>query len=122
LIRANPKTGAHALRWLTSFAPDGAKDALEPRIVRVAQDRYAVLFSVEDGGARSLVYRLVNSAGAVLARKSFPTAYFCAASDPILVGNTVYWTGIGPGLTPSTTRYLYGLNVSNPKRPSLLHR
>jgi hypothetical protein len=122
LIRANPKTGAHTVRWLTGFSPDGAKEALEPRIVRVGQDRYAVLFSVEDGSARSLVYRLVNSAGVVLARKSFPAAYFCAASDPILVGNKVYWTGIGPGLTPSTTRYLYGLNVSNPKRPSLLHR
>ncbi|HTX68417.1 MAG TPA: hypothetical protein VMH50_04650 [Thermoleophilia bacterium] len=121
-IWANPRTGAHLVHWLTSFAPDGTKDALEPRIVRVGRDKYAVLFSVQNGGAHSLVYRLVNSAGAVLARKSFSRAFFCASSDPILVGSKVYWTGISPSGAPSATRYLFGLNVSNPKRPSLLRR
>ena len=119
-IWADPSTGAHRLRWLTSYAPHGASNALEPRVVPIGADRYAVLFSVEGKGGYSMKYRLIDSAGSVLARGSFGGMYFCAASDPILIDSKIYWVGIGAAA--STSDYLFALNVSSPTAPRLVGR
>jgi len=122
-IWADPATGAHTVRWLTSFAPGGADDALEPRVVQVAQDRYAVLFSVRHGSGypTGLEYRLLDSAGAVLARASFPGMPFSSSSDPILIGHSVYWVDIDPHSSHyPAPKYLFGLGLADPARPTLL--
>jgi hypothetical protein len=125
-IWADPATGAHTVQWLTNFAPQGASNALEPRVVQVGLDRYAVLFSIENDSGYSMEYRLINSAGTVLASASFPGAFFCADSDPMLIGSKVYWVGIEPidpnSWNPLAPDYLFGLDVSNPTTPSLLSR
>jgi hypothetical protein len=101
VIAANPDTGAHATTWLTNFPSSGEDDAFEPRVVQVGLDRYAALFATQhqngDGTVSDTVqYRLIDSAGAALARASFPSVLFCATADPILVGDTVYWPGVDP--------------------------
>ena len=119
-IWADPATGAHAVRWLTDFAPQGADEALEPRVVQVGPDRFAVLFSVRGDSGYRMEYRLIDSAGAVLASASFPGAFFCAASDPILIGGKAYWAGIAPdSWPPPVPAYLFGIDVSDPAAPFL---
>jgi len=75
-IWADPASGTHTVQWLTDFAPQGADSALEPRVVQVAPDRYAVLFSVRNDSGYRMEYRLIDSAGAVLTSASFPGVFF----------------------------------------------
>jgi hypothetical protein len=116
---ADPGTGAHTVQWLTHFASNGAAGALEPRVVQVGPDRYAVLFSVRDGTSDRLEYRLIDSNGTVLASASFPSVLFYASSDPILIGSRVYWVGTDTS-SQSKPVYLFGINVADPAAPSLL--
>ena len=74
-----PRGRDRTVRWLTAFSPTGDDDALEPRVVQVGPDRYAVLFSVKHGSGYRMEYRLLDSAGTVLASASFPGVLFCAA-------------------------------------------
>ena len=120
-ISADPATGAHATQWLTTFDPNGADDALEPRVVQVGPDRYAVLFSVQNGSGYRMEYRLIDSAGTVLATASFPGLLFCAISAPIVIDSKVYWAGIDPtSQDNSPPEFLFALDVSNPTSPTLL--
>lgn len=120
-IWADPATGTHVLRWLTDFPPLGADNALEPRAVQVGPDKYAILFSVLNGAGYRMEYRLIDSAGTVLGSASFPGAFFCAASNPILLGDKLHWLGIEPDSWPGPVpAHLYGMDVSDPMRPSLL--
>ena len=118
-ISADPSTGANTFRWLTQFAFKGANDVLEPRVVQVGVDRYAVLFSVRRDNHYSMLYRLIDSAGAVLASTSFPGVMFPASSDPILIGHAVYWVGWYSSTDPEP-ECLFAVNVSDPTRPFLL--
>jgi IPT/TIG domain len=121
-VWADPATGEHTVRWLTDFAPQGASDALEPRIVQVGSDRYAVLFSLQSHGSYRMEYRLIDSAGTVLASTSFSGVFFCAISDPILIGGKVYWVGIEPHpMADRVPNHLFGIDVSDPATPSLLY-
>jgi hypothetical protein len=123
-IRADPATGSHEVRWLTNFAPSGENDALEPRIVELGVDTYAVMFTVLDNsGGYRMEYRLIDSAGTVKASASFSGAFFCAVSDSIVIDGAVYWVGIEPTSDSSpaeTDLYLFGMDVSDPTMPSLL--
>ena len=128
-IWADPATGAHTVHWLTDFAPQGADNALEPRVVQVGLGRYAILFSVQNDSGYRMEYRLIDSAGTVLASASFPGAFFCSVSQPILIGGRLYWAGIepidwnswnNPGNAP-VPDYLFGIDVSDPTRPALLN-
>jgi len=120
-IWADPATGAHTVHWLTDFAPQGADYASYPRVVQVGTDRYAVLFSVRnDSGGHRMEYRLIDSAGDVLASTSFPGVFFCAISDPILVRGKVYWVGFEANAWGNVPRYIFGIDVSDPARPALL--
>ena len=89
--------------------------------MRVGADRYAVLFSVHNDSGYRMEYRLIDSAGTVLASTSFPGVFFCAVSNPILIGGKVYWVGIEPGSwSPPVPAYFFGIDVSDPTTPSLL--
>lgn len=118
-IAADPATGTHTVDWLTDFAANGRTGAMEPRAVQVGDDRYAVLFGVRQGQHYHLEYRLIDSTGAVLASASFPNVFYASISDPVLVGQTIYWVGNVPGSGASTRAYLYGLDVTDPAAPAL---
>jgi hypothetical protein len=71
LIWADPATGTHTVTWLTSFPASGSQTAEQSRLVAIGNDRFALVFSVRDGATVRTEYRLLNSAGTVLASKTF---------------------------------------------------
>lgn len=112
--------GTHSVRWLTQFTPNGPTEAGEVRAVQVGSDRYAVLFGVRTGEFDQMEYRLVDSAGAVLSRATFPGVFYSTASQPIFIDHKIYWIGLDghtSGYWPPA--YLFGLNVQDPANPSL---
>ena len=115
-IAADPSTGTHTFEWLTQVA--GGDVVLEPRVVQIDADRYVVLFSALRDGRYSLQYRLIDSAGTVLATASVPGIIFPASADPILIGREVYWVGWHSASEPEP-EYLFALNVSDPTRPAV---
>jgi|GEM_PF-3528847 len=119
-VKVNATTGAATVQWLTSFSADGTQQAGEPRVVQVASDRWAVLFDVRDGATHRLEYRLLDSAGTVLASATFPGVFHTSIADPVLIGSDLYWVGIEEGASHPAPAYLFGLRVSNPTAPLLL--
>jgi hypothetical protein len=65
-------TGAHNLQWLTTFPATGGPSASEPRIIKIDDQRFAVLFTVVDGTSYRTEYRLIDAAGSVIASETFP--------------------------------------------------
>ena len=112
VVAADPATGAHTFQWLSAVRIPDHVD--EPRIVQVAPDRFAVLFTNKAGG-QFLDYVLMDSSGTVVARTSFEDAQFLAGTDPVLVGNRILWAGQVGG-----TGYVYGLDVTDPTHPELI--
>lgn len=116
-IAADPSTGRGAVRWVTRFAPDGPDNAQAPRAVQLAPDRFAVIFSVLRRGAYRLEYRLIDSAGQMLAHATFPRVEIESPSDPLLFKGKLYWLS---RTSQNASVYLYGLDVNDPAKPSLL--
>jgi len=112
-IRVNPADGTHSVVWLTSFAATGTEEAGEVRAVQVGTDRWAVLFNVVAGSENRTEYRLLDSGGTVLATSTFPGAFFATGSQPIKLGDAVYW--LGP--TESDAAHLFALDVTDAARP-----
>lgn len=119
-ISADPADGNHTVHWLTAFSAEGSRGAMESRAVQVGEDRYAVLVGVQDGPHYRLEYRLIDSAGDVLASTSFPDVFYATICEPIVVGETIYWVGDEPtSSTSKTSAYLFGVDVSDPTTPVL---
>lgn len=111
-IAADPATGSHQQRWLTTFS--SADVVSEPRVVTLGDDRFAVLFGVERGGVRRSEYRLIDSNATTLASASFPGVYFAAGSQPHALGPQILWAG---GTADSDDAFLYELDVTDPLKP-----
>lgn len=112
LISTNIETQTPTFRWITSFSPNGMTAAGEPRLVKVSESRFVLLFDVTDGVDHTLNYRLVDNQGNVLAEKSWPNTIYNPISEPILIGSRLYWAGYGNADFPSMSPlYLYALDT-----------
>jgi hypothetical protein len=120
-VWVNPANGNHKLTWLTTLGWQGTSTAEEPRVVPVGTDLFAVLFTVTNGSAQSLNYRLIDSTGAVKATASWPSKSFFAGGQPVPIGGQLYWIGAKPATTSGrSVAWLYGMDVSTPTKPVLI--
>lgn len=136
LAATDLETGNTRWKWLTRVSPRSLTTVVgEPRIAQVGPDRYAVLFHVESGHRRdtdgeitgrvTLQYRLVDSAGRVLASESWKGRRFIPGSSLFVGGKALWWVAGFERRSADRYRssdYLFGINVRNPNRPKLLSR
>lgn len=125
LIVTDKTTDAPTFTWLTDYTPTRTDITLgEPRMVKLDEDRFAILFTVTENDTPRMEYRLVNSSGSVLASKSFAGVTFCAGSQPLVYNNTLVWVAgeVGSYGDLSDTRYLYELNMTDAASPVLQAR
>uniref|UniRef100_UPI001E584EBA cadherin-like beta sandwich domain-containing protein n=1 Tax=Nocardioides sp. R-C-SC26 TaxID=2870414 RepID=UPI001E584EBA len=123
-ISTDPATGASAFRWITTLAPRGQQSAGEPRLVQLEADRFALIFGTRRGNGpvmQTLEYRLIDSAGAVLASRSWRQSFAGPSADPLLVGGRLLWAGFpaqagGMPASPS----IFGLDLTDPTNPQRL--
>lgn len=120
-ITADPATGASTTHWLTEFAPKGADDAGEPRVVPVAEDRFAVLFAVTRGGSIRTEYRLIDSTARVLGSATLPGVPFAAGAEPLVSGGLLSWlVGVPRHRGDGQDAYAFSLDLTDPTAPTLV--
>lgn len=130
------RTGRTRWRWLTKYSPRSHRTVVgEPRIAKIATNRFVVLYHVEMGhkrhshadysGRLRLVYRLVNTAGKVLATKAWKNRRFEPGSQLFVARKRVWWVAgyqRGPEDHIRTRDLLFGIKVADPRHPKSLHR
>jgi hypothetical protein len=119
----------YQFQWLTLFSPNGKTNALEPRLVKISDNEFVILYSTKTGDKYKLCYRLVDATGRELAAREWDNMYFDASSEPILSGGRLYWTSFASNKIWSMSNYiideddsnlyLYALDLSAPGSPSL---
>jgi hypothetical protein len=124
LITATPATGKHRLQWLTGYAPASQVEVTSPKAVQVGPDLFAVLYQVRGRATGGYIteYRLINSAGTMLAVRRIAGVSAAITSEPVLIGTTIYWVGqpVAQRGGVSGQGYLFGLDVSRASAPKLV--
>ena len=92
----DPDSGANTLKWLTAFSATGGPTVSTPRIVKVHDNQFAVLFTVVEGDMARTEYRLIDAQGSVLVSSTFPGFEFSSVDVPLLVDDTILWLGKNP--------------------------
>ena len=88
----NRKTGKTKLKWLTSYHPKTTSVVVEEtRMVKLADDRFAILYTIRQNGKSKLKYVVVNDTGKKVYSKTYSGIKFDAASQPILYKGNIVW-------------------------------
>jgi len=99
-------------KWITQYNPKKTTKVVnEPRLVKISDNRFAVIFSEEDNGIDTLQYRLIDDNGNILASHSYRGIHFPASSDPIIVDNNIVWVAPDKGAHTSKVNYFYKIPI-----------
>ena len=99
------KTGKVNFKWLTNYNPKNSSVAVgEARMVKLADDRFAIMYSTTQKGASKLQYVVVNDSGKKIYTKTWSNVSFDGDSQPILYKGSIYWaqTGFAGGKKETT--------------------
>lgn len=99
--RAND-LGNTKITWITSYAENGTSSALAPHLVKITDDRFLVIWGVDDPAnfdrktCTSLHYVFVDATGARLSQEQTVTGRL-SDCDPVVGGGKVVWYVAGDG-------------------------
>ena len=100
----NRKTKKPKVVWLTNYNPKNSTVKLScPRMVKLGDDRFAVLFAAVQNKKSVLHYIVVDDAGKKIYSTTYPNLSFVSSSQPILSNGYIVWMS-------ATERYEWGLN------------
>jgi len=124
LTTTNLTTMATTFRWLTTYNPlNSARSVGQPVLLKLADDRFAVLYQVTIDGRRDLVYRYLAADGSTLATKTWVGRSFPLVGQPVVIGTKAFFaTSFPDGSADGASMFLFGLNLTNPAAPTLLSR
>ncbi len=92
LARSNQKTGKVTFQWLTKYNPSRTSvNVGETRMVKLCDDKFAILYSSEEKGKTKLNYVVVNDAGKKVFSRKYPGMAFDGDSQPILHKGKIVW-------------------------------
>ncbi len=119
LISSDLATGKSVFKWVTSHSPKGTTSTGEPRLAKINDTRFALLFDAEKAGKHTLHYRLVDDSGKTLASKTWPGVPHSSASEPLIIGTKLYWAGFS-NPDKSDLLFLYTIDIADPAAPRLI--
>jgi len=115
LIVIDRKTGKKSFKWVTKVNPKDKNTWIsETRMVKLSDDRFAVLYSVTDKKGEYLYYKVFNDSGKQLLSKKYKNVPFQAQSQPILSKGYIIWLEA----VHSSTDY-YGVDTKSIRIPAL---
>ena len=92
LTVTNRKTGKTTVKWLTNDNPKSSRTQLSvPKLVKLADDRFAVLYTTWKNGKEKLQYVVVDDTGKKVYSKSYSNTPFDGESQPILNNGYITW-------------------------------
>lgn len=93
LILANRKTGKVKFQWLTDYNPKTSSVSVGiPQMVKLAEDRFAILYTTQAKKKKTLHYVVVNDIGEKIYSKTFAGMDLTDESQPILFNGSIVWT------------------------------
>lgn len=94
LILADRKTGKVKFQWLTKYNPKTTAVIVQtPRMVKLADDRFAIIYTTETGNHKNkLHYVVVDDTGKKIYSKTYPDMELKEAVQPILYKGSIVWT------------------------------
>ena len=88
----NKETLKTKIKWLTTYNPKNTKVRVgEVRMVKLSDDRVAVMFTTTRNNKGTLHYVVLNNEGTVVLRKKYSNMEFSASSQPILSNGGITW-------------------------------
>jgi glucan-binding YG repeat protein len=99
-------------KWITQYNPlETSKSVNEPRLIRVSNNKFAIIFSNKENGVDMLQYRLIDDEGNILASHSYKGIYFPASSDPVILNENIVWVAPDKEEYDSMSNYFYKIPV-----------
>lgn len=95
LIVVSPDGSSTKFRWLTEYTDQDDITVREPRLLKVSDDRFVILFQEERNGYPVLRYLLVDSAGNILAKRNYLGLGWEARTTPIYDSGKIMWLAKG---------------------------
>lgn len=101
LTVTNRATGKSSVKWLTSINPKKGKQEVnsKPRMVKLSDDRFAVLYSIENykNYKKTFCCAIVNNAGKKVTSKTYKNIIFSGTSQPVVFDGAICWMERIPG-------------------------
>lgn len=92
LARSNRDTGKTTFQWLTKYNPERTSVIVgETRMVKLCDDKFAILYSTAQKGKETLNYVVVSDAGKKVFSKKYSGMVFDGDSQPILYKGNIVW-------------------------------
>lgn len=92
VIVVDKKTGKYKLKWLTTYNPKTTTTIVgETRMVKLAEDKYAIMYSTTKNDKQTLHYVVIDENGKKIFSTSYAGVQFEASSQPILYNGSIQW-------------------------------
>ncbi len=86
------ETGKTKVKWLTAYNPKSTNVTVgEPRMVKLADNRFAIMYTTTQKGKEKLHYVVISDTGKKVYSKTYANIKFSAASQPILNKGYIVW-------------------------------
>lgn len=93
LTVSDKETGKTTFRWLTDYNPKTSKVTVgELRMVKLSDQRFAILYSTTQGKSQKLNYVVVDNSGKKVYSKTYSNVVFQGSTQPILSDGSIIWT------------------------------
>ena len=87
------------LKWLTQYKKDGTRGAMNLRLVKINDNKFAVIYQEYENDTRNLVIILLDSNGKVLNTKKWKGS-FAGNIQPIVYQGEILWIATKPEYNP----------------------
>lgn len=92
LLTADKNSGKSKVIWLTKYDPKKSNVTVsETRMVKLTDNRFAILYSTNKNNKDTLHYVVVDNNGKKISEKTYQNIWFAANSDPVLYKGYIRW-------------------------------
>jgi len=112
VVIVNRETGKSKIKWLTSYHPLKTTTTVgNTRMVKLAEDRYAILYSTKKNDVETVHYLVINNAGKKIYSKSYKGMSFSGGTQPMLYKGNLVWVEEKGGFDYESMQYVYSTNL-----------
>lgn len=96
VLIADKETGKHRLKWLTTYHPKTTKAQVGvPCMVKLDDNRFAIMYNVTQGRKTKLCYVVINEKGQKIYSRTYSNMTLSGDAQPIVYNGRVVWIDRG---------------------------